>query len=445
MPDRKRLTQTVSLILILALVTTCSLDELETNLGTQLPRKSDLNVLVISFDALRADALGVYGYQRSTTPNIDLFSKRALVFDRAYSAAPVTPTSFAAAFTGLFPFRVFHSWKLDDAQTIAGVFSEAGWYTFALLNNTQLVAERNFQQGFDRYDVIHGPDEDILSGAVSRLTDSEQPFFGWVHFLSPHSPYDKRAIASHLYDPNYSGRFEETTGGPTFNVANAAELKRVRDLYDGEIYYVDHLFGKLMSSIEELGLLKDTLIVVTADHGEEFMEHGQLQHNAQYEQLIRIPLMIYHPSVGLAARTDAPYSNVDLLPTLAAIVDINLAERTDGIDVVRNFRASRPLISTGMTGGKRRQISVNRGRDKLITTCKPDYQKELFDLVNDKAESEDRISDDPGLAMELFEILKAATYGDPCLAIENAIAGREPETGLTLDQIEQLKSLGYLQ
>jgi arylsulfatase A-like enzyme len=423
----------------------CSEQRPESSLAGQLPVDEHLNVLIVSFDALRADALGLYGYQRPTSPNLDEFAQQALVFEQALTAAPVTPTSFAAAFTGQLPFRVFYKWNLIDTVTIATVFAEAGRNTFGLFNNTQLVAERNFQQGFQQYDVVHLPDEEVLNLAIQRLEQhADEPFFGWVHFISPHSPYSYRELASQFYDPDYQGRFEKTTPGE-FELENDAELARVRNLYDGEIFFADQLFGQLMAKLESLGLKENTLVVVTADHGEEFMDHGQLQHNAQYQELIRIPLIIFHPGVSQGARTDAPYLNVDLLPTLASIAGIRYPEVADGIDLTRAYRSDRVLVSTGMTHRDLRQMSINKGQDKLIVTCQPDYLEQLYALTGDPREKQDRILDQPELAGVLFSDLETTALGDPCVAITKAISGQQPETGLSDEQLERLKSLGYIQ
>ena len=417
----------------------------EGSLGLHLPTDSNLNVLVVSFDALRADALGLYGYQRATSPNLDQYAESALVFDHAYTAAPVTPTSFAAAFTGQLPFRVFFEWKLIDTDTIATVFAKGGLRTFGLFNNTQLVAERNFQQGFQQYEVVHLPDEEVLERAMQLLDEhSKDRFFGWVHFISPHAPYQQRDMANQFYDSDYQGRFKRTTKGK-FKLENEAELDRVRNLYDGEIFFADDLFAQLMAKLESLGLRDNTLVVVTSDHGEEFMDHGQLQHNSQYEELIRIPLIIYHPSGSQGARTDAPYLNVDLLPTLAAIAGVEYPGVADGIDLTRAYRLDRTLVSTGMTHQSKRQMSINKGADKLIVSCKPDYQEQLYALDDDPLEQHDRILDDPGLAGKLFDDLETTALGDPCLAIAKALRGQLPETGLTEQQLERLKSLGYIQ
>ena len=429
----------------MVLLSACSEQRPESNLAEQLPTDPGLNVLIVSFDALRADSLGLYGYDRPTSPNLDEFAQSALVFDRAHTAAPVTPTSFAAAFTGQLPFRVFHQWKLIATDTIAAVFAKGGLRTFGLINNIQVVAERNFQQGFEQYDVVHLPDEEVLQQAMQRLEEhAKRRFFGWVHFISPHTPYEHRDMASHFYDPDYQGRFERTTKGE-FELENDAELRRVRDLYDGEVFFADDLFAQLMAKLESLGLKDNTLVVVTADHGEEFMDHGQLQHNSQYEELIRIPLIIYHPGGSKGARTDAPYLNVDLLPTLASIAGIEYPDVADGIDLTRAYRQDRAVVSTGMTHRERRQMSINKGEDKLIVSCRPEYLEQLFALDKDPLEKQDQILDDPELAGVLFADLETTTLGDPCMAIAKAVSGEVPETGLTDEQLERLKSLGYIQ
>ena len=175
------------------------------------------------------------------------------------------------------------------------------------------------------------------------------------------------------------------------------------------------------------------------------MDHGQLQHNAQYQELIHIPMLIRHPRVEQGTRTDAPYLNVDLLPTLASIAGIAYPEVADGLDLTRAYRTDRVLVSTGMTHRELRQMSVNKGQDKLIVTCQPDYLEQLYALGEDPLEQTDRVLDRPDLAGVLFSDLETTALGDPCVAITRAISGQQPETGLSDEQLERLKSLGYIQ
>lgn len=414
-------------------------------LRTQIPASNGLNFLVISFDALRADALGLYGYHRDTSPNLDRFADQALVFDNAYAASPTTPTSFAAAFSGQYPFRVFIGWKLIPTETLARLMQKSGFHTFGLFNNVQIAAERNFGQGFDSFSVPSWWDERVLKEAKHLLDQAaDRQFFGWIHFISPHTPYEYREMSAHLAGPQTEGRYAVATGG-SFDVKSDEELKRVRDLYDGEIYFADDLFRQLMEHMESLGLMDNTVIIVTSDHGEEFKEHGQLQHKSLYQELVRIPLMIRHPGLTQGGRTDARYVNIDLMPTLAAMAGINWPDNIDGINLFNPFNANRVRLSASMTNKNRYEIASEQEAKKLILGCTPEFREELYDLSADPNEKNDLILDEPKLAGRLYAAMESITLTDPCKLIINANRGRRPQDLLSPEQIEKLKSLGYIQ
>ncbi len=432
------------LLLLGTLLASC---QREGELRPALPDAPGMNVLVVSFDALRADALGLYGYERETSPNLDAFAAEALVFDRAYSSAPVTPTAFAGAFTGLHPYKVFVGWEMIPTTTLADVMSNAGYYTFALLNNVQLVTERHFDKGFELYDTGPWKDLDLLDLARSTLDEAlekDQPFFGWIHFINPHTPYDYREMSAHLAPPQEEGRFAERVPG-SFEIESEAELKRVRDLYDAEVYFADHLFGALIDHLRQQGALDNTIILVTADHGEEFMDHGQVQHNALYEELVRIPMLIRHPVHAAGTRTDVPFVNIDMLPTIASIIGADVPGDLDGVDLRAPIDYNRHRIVTAMTNHERYEILSERGGKKLIRTCTPEYREELYDLASDPGEKDNLILDDPSLANQLDGLLQAALGTDPCALIRSVNQGKAPEDLLSPEQIEQLKSLGYIQ
>jgi arylsulfatase len=413
-------------------------------IGKQLPDASELNFLIVSFDALRADALGLYGYHRDTSPNLDAFAREALVFDHAYTASNTTPTSFASAYSGQYPYRVFIGWKLMPTDTLASLMQQAGFYTFGLINNIQVGAERNFGQGFDSYVVPFWADEKVLEEAKLLLDDAkDRRFFGWVHFLSPHTPYAYRDMSAHLAPAQEEGRYAKTTGG-IFDIQSDEELARVRDLYDGQIYFGDHLFGELMAHLESLGLDDNTVVIITSDHGEEFMEHGQLQHNSLYEELIRIPMIIRHPGMTQGARTDARYVGVDLLPTVAAMAGLEIPDHIDGIDLFNPFNADRYRLSVGMTNHKRQEIVNEKGGRKLILGC-TEFSEELYEIASDHGEQNDLILDEPHIAGKLYDAMTEITVADPCGVLKNASAGIASEELLSTEQIEQLRSLGYIQ
>jgi arylsulfatase A-like enzyme len=419
----------------------------EGELAEALPEAPGKNVLVVSFDAMRADGLGLYGYDREVSPNLDAFANEALVFDRAYSAAPVTPTSFAAAFTGLYPYKVFLGWHLIPVPRLADVMSQNGYQTFALLNNVQLVAERHFDQGFEVFETGPWPEEELVDMAIAQMDEAAgdgKPFFGWVHFISPHTPYTFREMSAHLAPAQSDGRFAIAVGGE-FEIQSDEELQRVRDLYDGEVFYADHLFGQLIAHLRDDGLLDETIVIVTADHGEEFMDHGQVQHNALYDELVRVPLLMRHPDHPIGSRSVAPYLNIDLMPTIASMIGAEAPEEIDGIDLRSPIDPDRHRIVAAMTNRHRHEILSEQSGRKLIQTCMPEYREELYDLNSDPDERNNILLDQPELANHLAGLLEAATTSDPCAMLKAANQGKLPQDMLTPEQIEELKSLGYIQ
>lgn len=417
------------------------------DLASALPPVPDANVLIVSFDALRADALGLYGYERGTSPNLDRFAQEAVVFERAYSAAPVTPTSFAAAFSSKLPFRVFHRWNMVSDSSLAQAFQASEYSTTAAINNSQVTEERNFNLGFENYQVFQAiSDDKVLEHGIQRLIEhKDNKFFFWLHFISPHSPYDYRTMATDFYDETYEGEFKTTTTA-RFESDNDRDAQRIRDLYDGEIFYADRIFGRLMDVLEQQGLLETTLIVVTADHGEEFLERGGYQHRYLNEETVRIPFIMRHPKVAQGFRTDTLYSNVDLWPTLAALTGIDPPQQTDGWNLLEAEGKERSLSSVAMTDGRYRGINLVQKNAKLILSCIPDLEVDLYNLAADPGEVQDLADTDGARVRNLLQMLRLiAGTEDPCQAIEDALAGADPTQGLDEATIESLRALGYLQ
>ena len=247
----QRLCGLVCFVAILIPVASCGSGTPSDNeIAASLPVDSNLNIIVISFDALRVDALGAYGNPSPVSPNMDAFAAQSLVFENAYSAAQSTPTSFAAAFTGKYPFEVFLGWTLADSVTLAGTLSEAGYLTAGFFNNRQLDPERKFDQGFDTYQVAFEPDEEkFMEMPLEWLrANRDDRFFLWVHFISPHAPYEYREMATGFYTPDYKGPFADGSG-PVADLDNdvtPAELSRLKELYAGEVFYADFLFSRMM-------------------------------------------------------------------------------------------------------------------------------------------------------------------------------------------------------
>ena len=421
-----------------------------------LPPGRGLNVLVVSFDALRADALPLYGYPRDTAPAMTAFGRQGIVFDRAYSAGQATPTSFAAAFSGRYPFRSFVGWRFAADATLASAFSAAGYATAFFSANVQLVPERGFGRGFGTYLILPpdrfrdrdhdgvGDDEDVLRVSLAWLEAHRrrQPFLLWIHFLSPHSPYTYRESARAFYDDSYAGPFATTTGH-SFAPERPEDLSRVRDLYDGEVHFADGLFRRALAILEDMDLTARTVVVLTADHGEEFMEHGRLQHSSVHEEVTRIPLVIRHPARAEGRRVAAPVSNVDIFPTLAASLGVAAPTGADGVAVHRWAPTDRVVLSTAMTGREERLLAVVRGRHKTILDCGSGARR-LFDLAEDPGERRDVSRE---MRQEMKELLGEAARvmgGEPCRSLAAAATRAPAAPALPSETRAGLMALGYL-
>lgn len=421
-------------------------------LDQYLPIEAGYNVVIISFDALRADALGTYGYERPTSPRIDAFAEESLVFENASVAGQATPTSFASIFTGELPFRVFRGWNLAHVPTMAAAFESAGYATAGIMNNVQLVTERGFKQGFQHYEVLNEPrDQVVLEKARAWMEQRpSKPFMLWTHFISPHTPYTYRGFAKDFYDPDYEGPLKRSSGAnlKPEDTPTDADRKRLRDLYDGEVLFADRLFGRMIDLLKENGIWEDTIVVLTSDHGEEFLDHGGYGHHKLHREVLRVPMIIRHPRAAQAGRTDMLYLNTDLFPTLATMLDLEYPDYIDGMSLVSSPWQGRPLISVAMTEKDHQAFAVRVRDEKLITGCSRKRGAEpraLYDLSADPAEQDNLLAQRPEAVELLMGHLKDAAGEKPCAAIYDALAGKSIEDGLDEERIEQLRSLGYIQ
>jgi len=302
------------------------------------------NVILVCIDTLRADHLGVYGYERPTSPHIDRFAEDAWLFEQAVAPSSFTRESIAALFTAQFPSRSewTSGWSAAPpagAPVLPKWFRDAGYHT-ALFANNPVLEGLTFYEGFDTAEChvlewgISGVDH-ALSGRVLEYLgerDDDAPFFLYVHYMDPHGPYNpalpflqrmsgpRTDTPLSLYDdvrPDLPRLLEEGFG---------PDDDRFKDLvvrYDAEIATADDAFGKLLAGLEEQGLMENTLIVLFADHGEEFLEHGFVEHAWRvFTESVHVPLIVRFPGVLGAARIDAPVSLVDVGPTVAALAGV---------------------------------------------------------------------------------------------------------------------------
>ena len=281
------------------------------------------SVLLVTVDTLRADALGCYGSERGATPILDRLAEESVVFDRAFTVAPITLPAHASLFTGLYPPR--HAvrdnglWPLPkEARTLAEIASEAGYATGAFVGASVLDNVFGLGQGFDTYrnanvqqsSVVYTsrPADQVVDDALRWLDEQndERPFFLWVHLYDPHAPYEPPA--------KHAGRREGA------------------ELYFGEVAFADEQIGRLLSRLERDGRRESTLVAVTSDHGEAFGEHDEFTHGPYcYDSTLHIPLLLRWPGgAGAGTRDTALVSLVDLFPTLLGAMDLGVPAAIDG-------------------------------------------------------------------------------------------------------------------
>ena len=310
----KSLRSAVRLTAALSLATACgpSSDEPRERASDRSPPLVK-NVLLISVDTLRPDHLGSYGYARDTSPNIDELAGQSRVFEAAYAPVPLTGPSVASMLTGMFTWRV-REWSVsDEMETLAKILAGQGWRTVAAVDNANLSKELGYGQGFEVYrETWEESDTEIertyliTETAVEHLeifAKTDERFFMWLHYINPHRPYTPPpAFAAKFMDDAYfddSVRLPRTSGymggiRPRVYVEGEHRLAYYVAHYDGEVAFTDDQIGKVLDVLRAQPALSDTLIVLTADHGEGLGEGGvYFKHGpALREAHVRVPLIV---------------------------------------------------------------------------------------------------------------------------------------------------------
>jgi arylsulfatase A-like enzyme len=324
-------------------------------------------------DTVRADHLGYYGYERDTSPNLDAFARDSLAFKYAFSAAPWTPPSVATILTGLYPASHGHmppnsteaarigSKRLSpDLLTLPEMLRPLGYRTAAVSPNPWISALFGFDQGFDTFEYRHEAPARVLVSAGIALVEGfarrNEPFFLYLHFFDPHDPY----TPPEPYEGIFPGPLSRT------DFPYAKNMQRAMRRYDGEIRYLDDELGRFFSFLKQKGLYDRAIIVVVADHGEQFREHGRIHHgNELHNEEVHVPLLIRDRQSGRpAGAVEHVVSTVDLFPTILGQLGIPPpADQADGVSL---FAADSVARRAGVISEIRR-ITDQRGfigRDK---------------------------------------------------------------------------------
>jgi len=333
------------------------------------------NVLLISIDTLRADHLGSYGYSRATSPSIDRLAREGTLFEQHVSSSSWTLPAHAAIFTGLSD-SLHGCTDVDKAleprfETLAERFQSNGYSTAGFYSGPFLHPAFGFGQGFDLYQgctsyeaamKVSAPvewsnkpathkaaHEDIANPRTFELFQrwferrEEKPFFAFVHFWDVHYDFTPPPPFDTLFDPDYTGSVDGRRFYFDPNIAAGMptrDLEHLIALYDGEIAWTDTFIAKIRDELERAGVLDDTVVVITSDHGTEFFEHGQKGHRATlYDEVIHVPLVVRHPaSFPAGMRVSAQTRSVDLAPTLIELCALGELRDTSGASLLALLR-----------------------------------------------------------------------------------------------------------
>lgn len=470
-------------------------------------QSQSLNVILISIDTLRADSMGLYGYKKDTTPNIDKWAKNATVFTNANTAVPMTYPSFVALMTGQNPLttritnnsllsspRPWEQWAYalplsENIKTLPKILKEKGYFNIAFISNPVLDNPSNTGKGFDIYENFSWGGKRTSKASVDTALDfldnnKNKKIFFWIHLLDPHHPYAPPEDLKCKFNPKYcnlKGTFQslETErklysqklgkgcNGYTRIPQDKKEIFKM--LYDGEIALVDDLVKNILDKLSATGLDKNSIIILYGDHGEGFDHELYFEHGSNvYQSNIRIPLIIKYPlTKTTGVRINRLIQNTDILPTLLDLLGISTKDKVDGIsfnDVfygdilsIFNFNKRKVSYSVNSSMSKFSIISDNYKYIYNYRTCSyKNYDKELYNLDKDPEEISNLIDSKKEIATKLNKKLMEylSRYNLPqdySYLYNNYTKGVVSESDSLIpiptptfnEAIEKLKSLGY--
>jgi arylsulfatase A-like enzyme len=423
------------------------------------------NVILISIDTLRADHLGVYGYAPPTSPNIDRMAAAGTVFRNFVASSSWTLPSHASMLTGLDPQRhgavqfLLFGPLPAELDMLAELLWDRGYETGGFVGGGYVGNYWNFGQGFDRYKenmVSQWADSDTLQWSVDQAkTWMEErhgrPFFLFLHTYQVHMPYTPPPPFDTAFDPEYRGpnargltMTDLRTLQRTSDV-DARFLRHMEALYDGEIRAMDATLGDLIEFLRTSGLARNTCVIFTSDHGEEFREHGGLFHRQAklYEELVHVPLIVWCPARFAAGRSiDGLASHTDIAPTILELTGAPVPDGLDGRSLLaalegKEQRGREVAISEvdGSIVQKTGTVkAIRTDRYKLVESS-IDGSEKLFDLRADPDERRDLRSEEPAVARQV-QALAGARDGKPPVAAAQVAT---PDAGVR----ERLRALGY--
>jgi arylsulfatase A-like enzyme len=425
------------------------------------------DIILITVDALRADHLGVYGYGRPTSPNLDALARESAVIRDHIAQAPYTKASMASLFTGRFPsthktytvssrFDVAMTGRVEgnlpvtdilDSRlwTLPAALSSVGYSTIGLTTNPFLLKDFGFANGFGRYEFLSGKGEFATAREVTReaLTQLDRqdgrPVFLWMHLMEPHSPYAPPAKVRARFPPQLPPRPAPREVIPAWlDPGGPLDANHYEALYDAEIADVDSALGEFFDALRRTSRWQQLVLVVTADHGEEFFEHGGFEHNLTlYDELLRVPLLIKAPGLRPGLR-EIQSQSVDLAPTLACAAGAEVPRDLAGADigpVLQGGAASEPIAFAERPGER---YAIRTREWKLISSL--EGRDELYHLSLDPHERVNVAQGNPEGVTRFREQLTAVLAG----AYKAGASVRRDVAPVSQRTLDRLRALGYV-
>lgn len=463
----KSYSHTLMIILIIAIISV----NLFTHFITQKKNENvnAPNILLITIDALRADHLSCYGYNRKTSPFIDELCSQSVQFEAAISQAPHTYPSLPRMMTSHYNTSLTTPLK---AHTMAEVLKDKGYISVGIIHNAgaEIKASNPFEfgglkQGFDHFIVpeldsynsekqIYARDKRytakwVTHEAINFLNSQRnKKFFLWLHYFDPHDPYAPpeefgKKFASNYRGP-YNGDVRKTANnfiklfGISRSELSTEDRQHIIDLYDGEIAYTDKYIGILLDELKRLNLLKDTIIVIGSDHGESLGEHHIWTHGySLYDTEIRVPLIIYYPSLLSAQKiTNVVAQNIDIMPTVLAMLGFQIPKELMGtnlLPIITNKNSINDYYDYYSFSSFESLFCIRDRQYKLIVCSELEMQYEFYNLIEDKNEQ--------------FNLYNQKEYTELINKYKRELTKKFPQSlkpNLSMEQIKQLKSIGYI-
>ena len=420
--------------------------------GCSLTRSKKPDVFLIIIDTLRADHLSCYGYDRDTSPVLDSLAASGTLFSRCQAQAPWTLPAHASIWTGLstashmVSIRDMITYGLStDLDNIATILKKEGYVTLGFVNVILLGNSFGFDNGFDHYSCVtrgHGRAAETVDEVLEWFIENRgnpNPKLAVIHLFDVHAPYDPPAP----FDTRYSS--SGTEGITDWEVSDEVELlnpedrDHLIDMYDGEIAWVDAQLGRLFGRLRELGISENALIIVTSDHGEEFLEHGLWGHGySLYQELLHVPLIISGPGIPSGVTNSALAAQYDILPTITGYLGISIPDHVEGMDLFSPSQELRTIPSSGTIIGH--CSTGDPAKFESIYSVLNQYSKGIYNFFTDEQQMYD-LNLDPGehhpqpldsTLMESLEYYRAT----PLIVAPPVVRAREVD--------DTLEDLGYI-